>query len=269
MKKILWFVLFLAFTACLPVYASPNTFSREDGDFRLPSDVDLERVDIEDVLATPSVDPNAKIYDFADLLTDAEETKVYIQLNEFILKTGINAIIVTTNDISHFSLREYTYHFYDYNDFADVGVSFVIYMNGDSPSISIVNNGASNSEVYEAYTDSRVQEMLKHIYNTHIKEQDYLGACEKFVLLIDGFYDKTFGASKLLPSSKEDSSFPWVEVFIISGALSFIVIVLVISKYQKPVVRVDQLVKKSVNNMTMTVKCEYDKPLGSKENDNS
>lgn len=267
MKKFIVCFLLFIFLTCLPVSALVETYPRDKDNLRLPSDVDQTRVNVDDVLKIPSVDSDKKIYDFADLLTDAEETKIYIQLNQFIESRGINAIIITTNDLAGFSIIDYASHFYDYNDFADVGVTFIIYMNGDAPSISIVNSGAATSEVYEAYTDKRIQEMLKHIYFNHIESGDYVGACDKFVVLVDGYYVKTFGEKTLTPP--EDETFPWVEIVIITFSVTFIIVLLMISKYQKPAVRVDQLVKKSVNAGAMVVKCEYDKPLVSQEENKS
>ncbi len=55
--------------------------------------------------------------------------------------------------------------------------------------------------------------------------------------------------------------FPWIEITIISVVLTFIVTVLVITKYQKPEKRSDLTIKKSINQTSMIVKCEYDRPL--------
>ena len=80
-KKLLFYlILFFTFLSFVPVHAAPTTFTRTKDDLRLPYDVGANDVVIEEVLKTPSVDEKAKIYDFANVLTEAEETKIYIQI---------------------------------------------------------------------------------------------------------------------------------------------------------------------------------------------
>ena len=254
-------ILVLLFAYCVPAYAAPTTYTRTKNDLRLPKDVSEKNVDIDTVLKTPSVDEKAKIYDFADLLTEAEEIKIYIQLNEYINNTGIDAAIITTNDLGGLAMKDYTYNFYDYNDFKTIGVAFVIYVGNDRTSIFMGNNGPASSEVFTAYTDKNVTQILKYVYDQHIKDKDYVGACETYIKLIDGFYVNSFGSYKVGEDDNNTMSFPWIEVAIISFVLSFILIVLVITKYQKPERRVDLTIRKAINTNSMVVKCEYDRAV--------
>lgn len=272
MKKrlFLFVLLFLSFFAFqLDVYAAPVTYERTIVDLRLPSDVDTTKVNMEEVLRVPSVDSKAKVYDFADLLSDAEETKIYIQLNEYINNTGLDAAIVLTNDLCGFAMNDYTYNFYDYNDFKDDGIVFVIYVSGTDKSIFMGNNGPRTSEVFTAYTDSRVSEILKYVYQNYIEKSDYVGACENYITLVDGFYVKSFGTYRVGDDGDIVEEFPWVAVILISIAISFIIVVLVITKYQRIEKRVDQTIKKAIKSDSMIVKCEYDRPVTSKTNSNS
>ena len=258
-KRFLWILLFVFFFLGLRVHAAPITYTRTSEYPRLPSDIDVSRVNMDEVLKTPSVDPSAKIYDFADLLTDAEEAKIYNQLSEYINNTGLDAVIVITDDLAGFQMNQYTYYFYDYNDFKDDGVAFVIYVNGGSPSIFMGNNGPKTSKVFEAYTDKRIAAILKHIYTEHISSGDYAGACEKYIQLVDGFFVSSFGDYKIGEEGEVVKVFPWVGVIVISFVVSFILLILIVSKYQRPHTFVDNTIKKSVNPATMIVKCEYDK----------
>ena len=272
MKKFLFlFVLVLSFFAFqLPVYAMPTSYTRTTSDLRLPSDVTPTSDIIDKVLRTPSVDAKEKIYDFADLLTDAEESKIYIQLNEYIQNTGLDATIVTTDNLNGFEINEYTYNFYDYNDFQASGVAFVIYKGPEGVSIFMGNNGPRNGEVFAAYTDNRTAQILKYVYEHHIRSENYVGACEDYIKLIDGFYIKTFGEYKVGdPKEELKKEIPWVTLIIVSLTLTFIIVVLVFTKYQKPERRVDLTIKKAFNTTSSNVKCEYDKPVNWKNNGNS
>ena len=156
MKKLLFLVIIVLsfFAFQLPVYAMPTSYTRTTSDLRLPDDVTPTSDILDKVLRTPSVDAKEKVYDFADLLTDAEESKIYIQLNEYIQNTGLDAAIVTTDNLNGFEINEYTYNFYDYNDFKASGVAFVIYKGPEGVSIFMGNNGPRNGEVFAAYTDT-------------------------------------------------------------------------------------------------------------------
>ena len=65
MKKKLFLLLFLfAFFSFKIVYASPITYSRTSDDLRLPKNVDVGAVNVDEVMKIPAVDSKAKIYDF-------------------------------------------------------------------------------------------------------------------------------------------------------------------------------------------------------------
>ena len=268
MKKLFIPLLFLIFISCIKVYAAPVSYERTTTDLRLPEDVDLESIHVEDVLKIPSVDEKDKIYDFADILTDTEETKIFMQLNEYINNTGLDAIIITTNDLKGFAMKDYTYYFYDYNDFKDEGIAFVIYLGPDKKSVFMGNNGPVSSDVFKVYTDSRVSEILKYIYDNYMKTDDYYGACETYITLVDGFYLKTFGSYKV-EEIQTIQSFPWIEILIVASVLTFIVTVLVVTKFKKQSVYIDHSVQKALSESTMIVKCEYDKPVAEKNMGNS
>ncbi len=264
-KKLLFILLFVCAFSLKLAHAQPVVYERTPGNLLLPSDVDMTKISVDAVMRVPAVDAKAKIYDFADLLTDAEESQIYIQLNEFTNNTGLDAVIVTTSDLAGFAMSDYTYNFYDYNDFKDNGIAFVIYVSEDTRSIYMGNNGPRNSEVFTAYTDSRVASILKYVYQNHIQKNDYVGACESFIKLADGFYIKSFGTYHVTDGGDVVKSFPWISIMIITVFVSFIIVVLVISKYQKREKRVDTTLKKAIQTSSMIVKCEYDRPYTNRQ----
>lgn len=271
-KYVFSLILLFIFLFGISVWAMPETYIRTREDPKVPSDVVVDNSNIEDILKIPAVDAEKKIYDFADLFTEAEESKIYIQLNEYINNTGLDAAIVTTDTIKGFPLNEYTYNFYDYNDFKPDGIAFVIYKGPNGVSIFMGNNGPKTSEVFEAYTDNRIEQILKYVYENHIRSGDYVGACEDYIKLVDGFYIKTFGEYKVgeeKPKPNKMENYPWIAVIIISLTLSFIVVVLIFTKFKKPVVRPDYTIKRGLRSNAMIVKCEYDKPIDLKNISNS
>ncbi len=268
-KKLLFILLFVCAFSLKLVHAQPTVYERTPGNLLLPSDVDMTKISVDAVMRVPAVDAKAKIYDFADLLTDAEESQIYIQLNEFTNNTGLDAVIVTTADLAGFAMSDYTYNFYDYNDFKDNGIAFVIYVSEDTRSIYMGNNGPRNSEVFTAYTDSRVASILKYVYQNHIQKNDYVGACESFVKLADGFYIKSFGTYHVTDGGEVVKTFPWVSIIIVTVFVSFIIVVLVISKFQKHEKKVDATLKKAIQTSSMIVKCEYDRPYMNKQPEES
>ena len=268
-KKLLLLLLFVCAFSLKLVHAQPTVYERTPGNLLLPSDVDMTKISVDAVMRVPAVDAKAKIYDFADLLTDAEESQIYIQLNEFTNNTGLDAVIVTTADLAGFAMSDYTYNFYDYNDFKDNGIAFVIYVSEDTRSIYMGNNGPRNSEVFTAYTDSRVASILKYVYQNHIQKNDYVGACESFIKLADGFYIKSFGTYHVTDGGDVVKTFPWVSIVIITVFVSFIIVVLVISKFQKHEKKVDTTLKKAIQTSSMIVKCEYDRPYMNKQQEES
>ena len=56
------------------VFASTNTYTRTNDNLLVPEDVTVTSNNINDILKTPAVFSSEKIYDFADLYTDNEET---------------------------------------------------------------------------------------------------------------------------------------------------------------------------------------------------
>lgn len=120
MKKIVYFSVFIVLLyliSIIPVSAKENNLcTRTETDLKV-RDKFINENNHNDILNTPCVDTNEKVYDFANLLTDEEEDKLYNEVLNYIETTNYDMAIVTTNENKKNSEVEYADDFYDYNDF--------------------------------------------------------------------------------------------------------------------------------------------------------
>ena len=120
MKKILYFTVFIVLLyliSTIPVSAKEiRTCLRTENDLRVREQF-INKNNHYDILNTPCVDEVQKVYDFADLLTDEEEDKLYNEALNFIEATNYDIAIVTTNNNTKKNEVAYADDFYDYNYF--------------------------------------------------------------------------------------------------------------------------------------------------------
>lgn len=226
MKKNILFLI-LVFLINVNVYASTFTYERTSDNLRVPSDVVVDNNNIDNIMKTPSIKAKEKIYDFAYLLTDSEEQELYKSIKEYIDYTKIDCVIVTTRDLAGFTINEYTYNFYDYNNFKTDGVIFVIYMNNGKPEIFMGNSGNRDGKVFSIYNDYRIKETLKYVYEKNLRNNDYYNACDNYLKLIKAFYNidsKGSGDYRVGEDGNLEKNIPWIELIILSLALTFVVI---------------------------------------------
>lgn len=184
MKKI--FVLFISlFLLVLPVYASTNTYSRTTTDLKVPKKIKYKSSMEHNVLLTPSVNANEKIYDFAELLTEEEEKQLYDKVKEFIANTNLDLAIVTINTNVKDSTQEYADDFYDYNDFSIDGLAFVIDMQNRIFYIST----AGKAMLY--YDDYRVEYILSAL-DQEMYNHEYFNACNTLISQLTEYYNHGF-----------------------------------------------------------------------------
>ena len=184
MKKI--FVLFISlFLLVLPVYASTNTYSRTTTDLKVPKKIKYKSSMEHNVLLTPSVNANEKIYDFAELLTEEEEKQLYDKVKEFIANTNLDFAIVTINTNVKDSTQEYADDFYDYNDFSIDGLAFVIDMQNRIFYIST----AGKAMLY--YDDYRIEYMLSAL-DQEMYNHEYFNACNTLISQLTEYYNHGF-----------------------------------------------------------------------------
>lgn len=187
MKKL--FVLFISFfLLVLPVYASTNTYSRTTTDLKVPKKIKYKSSMEHNVLLTPSVNANEKIYDFAELLTEEEEKQLYDKVKEFIANTNLDLAIVTINSNVKDSTQEYADDFYDYNDFSIDGLAFVIDMQNRIFYIST----AGKAMLY--YDDYRIEYILSAL-DQEMYNHEYFNACNTLISQLTEYYDSGFSGN--------------------------------------------------------------------------
>ncbi len=241
----------------LNCFASVNSYTRTDTNLMVPKDVVVDSNNIGSILKTPAVSSSEKIYDYADLLTDDEEKNIYEKLYEFTKDSEIDVAVVTTNDLLGFSISEYSNNFYDYNDFMNDGIIFVIYMSGNEPEIYMGNSGNHSGKVFEIYTDARINQTLEYVYKD-IALGEYDKAINDYVKILDGFYRIDGGNYKVDKEGKVVKSIPWIEIGILSIALTFIIIIFLFYKFivkKKTIVNYE----KNINTETLIVRTDSDK----------
>ena len=259
----LFVILFICFLM-IPsnCFASVNTNQRTKDNLLIPNDVLVDNHNINDILNTPSVSSDEKVYDFADLLTAEEESKIFKNIQQFLNNSDMDTAFVTTNDLGGFSLSDYAYHFYDYNDFKDNGVIFVIYMGDNEPRI-FMGNGGNASLIY---TDSIIKQTLSYVYK-NISVKNYYQAVDDYYTILDGFYSKSQGEKKeykIGSSGEVVEVIPLLEMIILSISSTFIIVFLVLTIMKKKIKKKHgNILDSRLDMSTLIVKTEYDKYVDS------
>lgn len=245
--------------------ASTKLYTRTSDNLRVPKEVVVTNENLQDILNTPSVDASEKIYDYAELLNDSEEEKAIKLIKDYVSSSSIDAVIVTTKNLNGYSISDYAYNFYDYNHFNESGIIFVIYINDVEPEIYMGNSGPNDGEVFSIYTDNRINQTLAYVYKD-IKAGNCYSAVEKYMGVLQGFYDlekQSGGDDTSSYEVGEDGrivkKIPWVEIVILSVALSFVIIVVLLYRLKgKNKVVIKDNLDENLNNSTLIVKCDSD-----------
>ncbi len=240
MKKIIIFTLLLL---SLNVQASTKTYPRTEDDLRINSWITVTEENKWNILQTPSVDENEKIYDFADLLTPAEEEILYEQTNEFI-ENNIMDIAIVTTDNNYSTASVYADDFYDYNNFG-IGnnrAGILILIDMDNREFYISTTG----EAILIYNDARIDSILDDM-TPYMKNAEYYEALKTSITDAQKF------ASQGIPEDNKDSyinedgeyvyvkhkTYPLLGFILTSGIVSTIILLIFINK--------NKLIKKAYN----------------------
>ena len=263
MKKINYLIIVLVafFTVTLNCNASTFTYTRSSDNLLVPSDVTVDGSNIEDIMKTPAVNANEKIYDFANLIDDSREGALTNKILEFGKESNMDIVIVTTSDLVGFQIPEYTYNFYDYNNFKTDGVILVIHApGGKNPEIFMGNSGLEDSFIFTVYSEGRVNQTLAYVYNGYIKEKAYYDACDKYIDIIKGFYATDMKKDEI--NGNNGGGIRWTEIIILSVAIAFIVNLLFIFRLNKYKVtsKKGEVMDKKINGSTLTIQQVQDSP---------
>ena len=176
MKKI--FVIILCLVSFITINASVTTYERTEVDLRVHSSIEVTASNKNIILNTPSVDESVKVYDFAELLSDSEEQKIYDKIMDYIDEFDMDMAIMTTNVNPRSDTLDYADDFYDYNYFGIGenfdGLLFIIDMYKREVGISTSGNAII------MYDDYRIDRILDEAYE-YIADGNYFQTCISFI----------------------------------------------------------------------------------------
>ena len=237
-KKLKYIVLLLTLVIGISnVNASTITFDRTEDDLGVNKKWVIDENNIDNVYATPRVDASEKVYDYAEILSDSEESQLYSSIGNYIEKSNIDMVILTVDlPYSDEQIEDYAADFYDYNDF---GIDFDLYSG-----IIIVRNINSYNRFFNIYTFGnaqlyypyeRCEEILDYIYND-IYTENYLSGFNSFISYSSEFYNDGI-PSNYSNYYVNDMGYltkryimPWFLAFIISGIVTCVIMIFLISK---------------------------------------
>lgn len=260
--KLLLLVMLIYFSFSINCYASTKTFVRSEDNLLVSKDVVVTENNLNDILATPAVDSSEKIYDYADLFTSVEEDAIYKKLKQYIKDTSIDAVIVTVNDKIKYSIDQYANNFYDYNDFKKNGIIFVVSTGYEEIEIYMGKIGDSSNKVLGIYSDQKINQTLEYVYKD-ISVGKYNEAITNYIMILDGFYVQSHegGDYKLDKDGHIRKNIPWIEIIILSSALTFVFDMLLIYKLTGNHV-LSKNWEKNINTRTLMVRTDADNLLG-------
>ncbi len=162
----------------------------EDINYGVNKKWEINNSNLSNVLKTPFVDASEKVYDFSDILTDIEEKKLKVKIDNFIRLTNMDMVIVTENIPYIIDLvnEEYAADFYDYNDF---GIDFTNYSG-----VFFLRNTYESDKYYNIYTFGdaqlyfsfeRLEETLDNVYYD-INNDYYLNGFTTFINDMTDYY---------------------------------------------------------------------------------
>jgi uncharacterized protein len=120
------------------------------------------------------VDPSQKIYDYAEILTPAEEEELVAKSESLTQQYEMDYVIVTISDDEDMSSVDYAQDFYDYNAFAPDGLLLLINM--DYRELVICGTGKGEY----IYNESQIEKMLDYVYEG-AAEGDFYAASTSFL----------------------------------------------------------------------------------------
>ena len=192
MKKIIYYVVYLLLLfliSILPTSAKEfDVCTRTEENLFVDSNL-INENNIDDILKTPCVDETVKVYDFADLLTDIEEEKLFNLVDTYIDNTKYDLVLVTINENSKNSSKEYADDFFDYNEFginsSRNGVLILIDM--DNRELYISTSGYA----IKMYDNYRIESILDSGYS-YITNEEYYLTFSSMINSLTNYYEADF-----------------------------------------------------------------------------
>ena len=197
-KLLLIFIIFISLL-CINVNASTNTYDRTEENLLVPNYVEVTERNKSNILLTPAVNAEEKIYDFADIYSSSDEDYLYTQVSNFIKETNLDLAIVTISYNNKHNTAMYADDFYDYNSFGldENRSGLLLLVDMDSRRLYLSTTG----DAINIYTDDRVNNIMSNIF-TYFSNKDYYTATEIFI---------NYAKSYTEVSSGEDSHYVFSE----------------------------------------------------------
>ncbi len=235
MKKF-YLILITLFLGINNVFASTNTIPRTEEDLGVNKKWTINEKNIGNVKRTPRVNASEKIYDFANIISDEEEQKLYQEIKNYIDYTKMDMVILTIDlELNDSEIEDYAADFYDYNDF---GIDTPKY-----DGIILVRNANNYNRFFNIYTFGEAQlyydydtceRILDYIFDD-IKNNRYLSGFSKFISSSKSYFDKgprddwyvdDYGYVYV----KREYHIPWKTSIIISSIVTLITIIILVKK---------------------------------------
>lgn len=219
MKKKLLLLLILLFP--ISVFASVNTVPRTADNLRVENWVEVTDENKDNILNTPSVNEEEKIYDFADLYTDEEEVDIYNKIVSFIDNRKLDLVVVTINENNKSDATEYADDFYDYNKFGlnDTRDGLLFLVDMDTRDLHITGTGVGE----EKYPDLKIDDILDETFQD-FSDGSYYEGTKNVIKTIDSYYDIEYNES----GRYEPKNYIDYLLYIIIGSVVITVIVMII-----------------------------------------
>lgn len=250
------FILFFLFN--INCYASTETYTRTSDNLRIPSDVVADSSNYNDIMSTPSVNADEKVYDFANVLEPEQERSIYEKVLEYNKTSNYDAVVVTVNDLAGKDVSQYAYDFYDYNDFKLEGVIFVIHIRENDPEIFMGNCAPKGSFLFNIYDDLAVNSTLEYLYKNSVVKGNYYEVCFNFVKIVNGLYVQKQNNKPHIGEGGNVPTIPLFELLVISFALSFIIVIILV-KVTSNSNRFKYSLNDNIKESSLNIVCDYDK----------
>lgn len=182
----------------------------------------------------PNVDETLKIYDFANLLTEQEESNLYARAINYTTVYNLDLVLVTINE-NHTNAQNYADDFYDYNNFG-IGNTYdglLVLIDMDTREFYISTTG----QAILMYNDYRINSVLDDMTN-YMQNGEYYWALNTSIDSLSNF------AQQGIPTENSDSyidengdyiyvehkEYPLLPFLIISTIVATIILIIFINK---------------------------------------
>lgn len=192
MKKIKLIILICFLCSFFYVDASTNVELRTNDDLKIHSSIEVNSSNIDNILNTPKVNEKEKVYDFADLFTDYEESIMYTKIEHFINLSNYDLAVVTISENNKRDEMEYADDFYDYNYFGfDKSFSgLLLLIDMDNRGVYISTTGLA----IKMYDDYRIDKIIDYGWNA-LTNKEYGSSVFNMIYQIENYYNLGFPSS--------------------------------------------------------------------------